>query len=70
MSFHPEWLGILSWAYLSVSFACDAIIIGDELRRPQKMMIMNFVWPITALYLWPTSALGLLEVRLEDGTTP
>ncbi len=27
MSFHPEWLGILSWAYLSVSFVCAAIIV-------------------------------------------
>ena len=39
MSFYPEWLGILSWAYLSVSFACAATIIGDELRRPQKTML-------------------------------
>ena len=51
MSRYPDWLGILSWAYLSVSFVCAAIIIGDELRRPQKMMTMNFFWPITALYL-------------------
>jgi hypothetical protein len=53
--FHPEWLGILSLAYLSVSFACAGIINGDELRRPQTMMIMNFVWPITALYLGPAA---------------
>lgn len=49
MSAYPDWQRILSWAYLTVSFICAAIIIGDELRRPQKMMIMNFVWPITAL---------------------
>ena len=53
MSPYPDWLRILSRAYLRVSFVCAAIIIGDHLLRPQKMMIMNFVWPITALYLGP-----------------
>jgi hypothetical protein len=52
MSPYPDWLRILSWAYLTLSFVCAAaIIIGDELRWPQKMMIMNSVWPIAALYL-------------------
>jgi hypothetical protein len=58
---YPDWLRILSWAYLSVSFVYAAIIIGDELRRPQKMMIMNFVWPITALYLGPAALWGYLK---------
>lgn len=31
-----------------VSFVSAAIIIGDELRRPHKMTIMSFGWPITA----------------------
>jgi hypothetical protein len=61
MSPYPDWLRILSWVYLSVSFVCAAIIIGDELRRPQKMMIMNFVWPITALYLGPAALWGYLK---------
>ena len=44
MAPYPEWLHILSLAFLSFSFLCAAIvIIIDELRRPQKMMIMNFV---------------------------
>jgi hypothetical protein len=51
MSQYPDWLRILSWAYLTLSFVCAAIIIGDELRWPQKMMIMNSVWLIAALYL-------------------
>lgn len=61
MSPYPDWLRILSWAYLSMSFVCAAIIIGDELRRPQTMMIMNFVWPITALYLGPAALWGYLR---------
>lgn len=55
MAPYPQWLHILAWAYLSLSFACAAIMIIDEFRRPQKMMIMNFVWPITALYGGPVA---------------
>ena len=42
------WLAILS---LALAFASAAIIAADELRHPQKMWIMNIVWPVTALYL-------------------
>lgn len=55
---YPDWLRILSWAYLSLCFLCSAIIIVDEIRRPQKMMVMNFVWPITALYGGPVALWG------------
>lgn len=58
MSPYPEWLHILSLAYLSLCFLCAAIMIFDEIRRPQKMMIMNFVWPITALYGGPVALWG------------
>ena len=36
-------------------------MIVDELRRPQKMMIMNFVWPITALYGGPVALWGYFK---------
>lgn len=58
---YPEWLHILAWAYLSLCFLCGTIMIMDELRRPQKMMIMNFVWPITALYGGPLALWGYLR---------
>ena len=58
MAPYPECLHILSLAFLSFSFLCAAIIIIDELRRPQKMMIMNFVWPITAIYFGPGALWG------------
>ncbi len=40
------------WALLlsAVSFL---MIAADLVFRPQKMMVMNFVWPITALYFGP-----------------
>ena len=61
MTPYPEWLHILAWAYLSLSFLCGLIIIADEFRRPQKMMIMNFVWPITALYFGPAALWGYFK---------
>jgi len=67
---YPEWLRILSWAYLTLSFVCAAIIILDELRRPQKMMIMNFVWPITALYFGPAALWGYFKSGLKMAKHP
>ena len=57
----PMWLDDLAWAYLSLSFLCFAAIVVDEIRRPQKMMVMNLVWPITALYFGPIALEGYLH---------
>lgn len=35
---------------LALAFVCALLIVIDEIRYPQKMWIMNVVWPITALY--------------------
>lgn len=61
MAPYPEWLHIVAWAYLGLSFACALIITADELMHPQKMMIMNFVWPITALYGGPMALWGYFK---------
>jgi hypothetical protein len=65
MTPYPQWLHILSWAYLSLSFACALLILLDEIRRPQKMMVMNFVWPITALYFGPLAVWGYFRSGLK-----
>ena len=44
-------LTLIAWISLALSFACATLIAVDEMRRPQKMWIMNIVWPVTALYL-------------------
>jgi hypothetical protein len=51
----PVWLSVLAWAYISVCLGCAAIIAGDIVigRRRQPMGVMNFVFPITALYFGP-----------------
>jgi hypothetical protein len=62
---YPEWLHVLSWTYLSFCCLCAGIIIVDELRRPQKIEIMNFVWPITALYFGPVALWGYFRSGLK-----
>jgi hypothetical protein len=51
----PPWLTTVAWLYLSVCFCCAGIIGYDIAfnHRRQPMGVMNFVFPITALYLGP-----------------
>src|SRR5690242_5977805 len=51
----PPWLHSLASVSLALAVACAAVISVDEIRRRQRMWIMNLVWPITALFgsvLW------------------
>jgi hypothetical protein len=43
-------LNLLAWISLGIAFASAAVIIFDEIKRPQQMWVMNIVWPVTALY--------------------
>jgi hypothetical protein len=47
---------VISWASLGIAFICAIVIAADEIRHPQRMWIMNIVWPVTALYF---SVVGL-----------
>jgi len=40
----------IAWTSLAIAFLCAILISIDEIRHPQKMWIMNVVWPVTALY--------------------
>jgi hypothetical protein len=40
----------VAWISITVAFVCAIVIAVDEARDPQKMWIMNIVWPVTALY--------------------
>ncbi|HEY1995098.1 MAG TPA: DUF4396 domain-containing protein [Edaphobacter sp.] len=44
-------LQAFAWLSLGIAFLCAAMITLHEIRHPQKMMVMNLVWPLTALYL-------------------
>lgn len=52
----------IAWISLGVAFACAAWIAADELRHPQRMWIMNVVWPVTALYFGPFAVWGYYTV--------
>jgi len=41
---------VISWVSLGLAFLAALLIAVDEMRHPQKMWIMNIVWPVTALY--------------------
>lgn len=58
----PEWLTLLSVASLALAGICAIIIAADLLRNPQKMWIMNIVWPITALYAGPLACFAYYKV--------
>lgn len=46
----PDWLHNLSLAWIVLGVLCALAIVADEARHPQKMRIMNLVWPVTALF--------------------
>src|SRR5579875_2050113 len=64
----PSWLNILAWVSLILALLCAFVVAGDEARHPQKMWIMDPVWPLTALYasvlaLWGYFAIGRRMAR-------
>jgi hypothetical protein len=69
----PVWLTVVAWLYLSACFCCAGIIVGDIAlnHRRQPMGVMNFVFPITALYFGPFAlALYWRWGRAAARTTP
>jgi hypothetical protein len=49
----PLWLDVIAYAYIISAIACSIVIVYDIAVRGhrQTMPIMEFVWPITSLYL-------------------
>lgn len=62
----PTWFHYLSMAFVLLGVVCALFLLWDILRYPQKMAIMNVVWPVTALFgLLP---LVLIYYRYERHT--
>ncbi len=64
----PHWLHVLSMVALAAGFLCAGVIAVDVARHPQRMAIMNLVWPVTALFgtvlaLWGYRRWGRLATR-------
>jgi hypothetical protein len=57
-----SWLEAVSWISIVLGFV-TAVMCIDLVQRPQKMRIMNIVWPVTGLYfpligLWFYKSVG------------
>lgn len=51
----PAWLSVLAVASLITAIVCAVWIAADLRRHPQRMAVMNVVWPVSALFgsgLW------------------
>jgi hypothetical protein len=67
-------LRVISVISIAIAIACGFAIAIDEIRRPQKMWIMNVVWPVTALFgsvlwlwlYWRHGRASLSGARQED----
>lgn len=46
----PNFITIISWISLCVAFLSFLYLIISVKKHPQKMKIMNIVWPLTALF--------------------
>lgn len=47
------YLHVISVISILLGIACSLLTLADLVRHPQKMWIMDLVWPLTALYLGP-----------------
>ena len=68
----PAWLETFSLLFVWLSILCAVWIAIDLLRRPQKMWIMDLVWPLTAFYTGPLGlaayhAIGVRSARASAG---
>lgn len=64
----PAWLHWLAVLALVSGFACALLVAADVAHRPQKMKVMNVVWPVTALFgsfllLWMYRRHGVLSAH-------
>lgn len=46
----PAWLHELAIAMLALGGLCALVVLVQVFRRPQKMAVMNVVWPVCALF--------------------
>lgn len=61
----PAWLETLATASLALAFLSTAMTAALLRTRPQKMWIMNIVWPVTGLYWGPLAAWGLWRMGAQ-----
>ncbi len=58
----PGWLLIVAWIGLATALLCSIGMLIDVVWHPQRMAVMNWVWPITALYAGPLAVVAYLRL--------
>jgi Domain of unknown function (DUF4396) len=58
----PEWLEPLATAFLALAFLSATVTVAMLVARPQRMPVMDVVWPVTALYWGPVGVWGLWDM--------
>ncbi|HEY2817011.1 MAG TPA: DUF4396 domain-containing protein [Casimicrobiaceae bacterium] len=58
----PEWLPLVATISVIAGIVCAVIVSFDVWSHPQRMWIMNAVWPLTALYSGPIGLVAYLRV--------
>ena len=66
----PLWLTVAAWLSVVMALLCAAGLLVDVLRHPQPMAIMNWVWPITALYGGPLAVWAYVRLGRAVPATP
>lgn len=46
----PTWLNICAWISMTLAVLSALLLIADVSKRPQHMQVMNWVWPLCALF--------------------
>lgn len=53
----PTWFTGVAVVFLIVGVGCAVLVAVDVVRRPQRMAVMNVVWPVTMLFAGMTGLL-------------
>lgn len=67
----PAWLHVTSLGLIGLGLGCAIVIAADEWQHPQRMWIMNMVWPLTALFgtvLWHGSIFGTADFGAKSAS--
>jgi hypothetical protein len=60
-------LASIAIASIIISFICSVVIAIDLIYHPQKMWIMNLVWPLTAFYSGPLGLFAYFKMGRNAG---
>ena len=71
----PLWFEVLASVAIGVALLCCLALIIEVFRHPQRMAVMNWVWPVTALYFGPVALiayqkLGKPQARISREQAP